>query len=104
MPASMPAISFRHGNSMEALSSNRYTEGWRKIGERMREPRAALSIPPIVIFRRPVLRSAPHLGRFTISAVFRVSCTKFASGPLRSLGRASVCHSSREPQLWFIVL
>jgi 4,5-DOPA dioxygenase extradiol len=44
MPAIMPAIFFGHGNPMNAVKENSYTEGWRQIGERTRRPRAILSI------------------------------------------------------------
>lgn len=44
MASSMPAIFFGHGNPMNALSSNAYTEAWRGIGERIARPKAILSI------------------------------------------------------------
>jgi len=40
----LPAIFFGHGNPMNALMHNSYTEGWRQIGERTQRPRAILSI------------------------------------------------------------
>ncbi len=40
----LPAIFFGHGNPMNAVSTNRYTEGWRLIGERTARPKAILSI------------------------------------------------------------
>ncbi|HST07032.1 MAG TPA: 4,5-DOPA dioxygenase extradiol [Gemmatimonadaceae bacterium] len=40
----MPAIFFGHGNPMNALLTNEYTEGWRRIGAAMPKPRAILSI------------------------------------------------------------
>jgi 4,5-DOPA dioxygenase extradiol len=39
-----PAIFFGHGNPMNALQNNHYTEAWRRIGERMPKPRAILAI------------------------------------------------------------
>jgi 4,5-DOPA dioxygenase extradiol len=42
--AVLPAIFFGHGNPLNAVQSNAYTEGWRKIGERMPKPRAILAI------------------------------------------------------------
>jgi 4,5-DOPA dioxygenase extradiol len=33
MAQPMPAIFFGHGNPMNALLRNGYTEGWRRIGE-----------------------------------------------------------------------
>jgi len=40
----MPAIFFGHGNPMNALSENAYTQAWRRIGERTPKPRAILAI------------------------------------------------------------
>jgi 4,5-DOPA dioxygenase extradiol len=40
----LPAIFFGHGNPMNALMTNSYTEGWRAIGARIPRPRAILSI------------------------------------------------------------
>jgi 4,5-DOPA dioxygenase extradiol len=40
----MPAIFFGHGNPMNALASNAYTEAWRTIGQQTRRPKAILSI------------------------------------------------------------
>ncbi len=39
-----PAIFFGHGNPMNALARNSYTEGWVKIGQTLARPRAILSI------------------------------------------------------------
>lgn len=44
MAAVLPAIFLGHGNPLNAVQSNTYTEGWRKIGERMPRPRAILAI------------------------------------------------------------
>lgn len=44
MTVVMPAIFFGHGNPMNALSHNVYTEAWRLIGERAVRPKAILSI------------------------------------------------------------
>jgi 4,5-DOPA dioxygenase extradiol len=44
MPELMPAIFFGHGNPMNALLSNGYTEAWRRIGVRMPKPKAILAI------------------------------------------------------------
>jgi 4,5-DOPA dioxygenase extradiol len=41
---SMPAIFFGHGNPMNAISENAYTDAWRRIGEQTPKPRAILSI------------------------------------------------------------
>jgi 4,5-DOPA dioxygenase extradiol len=40
----LPAIFFGHGNPMNALLENSYTEGWRRIGEQTPKPKAILSI------------------------------------------------------------
>lgn len=43
--ARLPVIFFGHGNPMNALESNRYTEGWASIGKRMvPRPAAVLSV------------------------------------------------------------
>src|SRR5436309_12165096 len=44
MADTLPAIFFGHGNPMNALLNNSYTEGWRRIGEQTPRPRAILSI------------------------------------------------------------
>jgi len=44
MPELMPAIFFGHGNPMNAVLTNGYTEAWRRIGGEMRKPKAILSI------------------------------------------------------------
>ena len=40
----MPAIFFGHGNPMNALSKNAYTEGWASIGKSIPRPKAVLAI------------------------------------------------------------
>jgi 4,5-DOPA dioxygenase extradiol len=40
----MPAVFFGHGNPMNALLSNAYTEGWRRIGEQLPRPTAILMV------------------------------------------------------------
>ncbi|HUP46067.1 MAG TPA: class III extradiol ring-cleavage dioxygenase, partial [Thermoanaerobaculia bacterium] len=40
----MPAIFFGHGNPMNALLRNAYTEGWKRLGETIPRPKAILSI------------------------------------------------------------
>lgn len=39
-----PAIFFGHGNPMNAILNNGYTEAWRLIGERLPRPKAIPSI------------------------------------------------------------
>jgi 4,5-DOPA dioxygenase extradiol len=40
----MPAVFFGHGSPMNALSRNRYTEAWQRIGKSMPAPRAILAV------------------------------------------------------------
>ena len=40
----LPAISFGHGNPMNAILENAYTSGWHRIGEELPRPREILSI------------------------------------------------------------
>lgn len=40
----MPAIFFGHGNPMNALSRNAYTDGWAAIGKSVPRPRAVLAV------------------------------------------------------------
>lgn len=40
----MPTIFFGHGNPMNAISQNAYTEGWKTIGRSLPRPRAVLAI------------------------------------------------------------
>ena len=40
----MPAIFFGHGNPMNALSKNAYTEGWASIGKSILRPKAVLAV------------------------------------------------------------
>jgi 4,5-DOPA dioxygenase extradiol len=42
--AILPAIFFGHGNPMNAVSNNAYTDTWRRIGEQTPRPKAILSI------------------------------------------------------------
>ena len=44
MPDILPAIFFGHGNPMNAVLENPYTEAWRRIGEDTARPQAILSI------------------------------------------------------------
>ncbi|MRR16634.1 MAG: 4,5-DOPA dioxygenase extradiol [Deltaproteobacteria bacterium] len=44
MTKRMPAVFFGHGNPLNALSHNVYTEGWAAIGRALPRPRAILSI------------------------------------------------------------
>jgi aromatic ring-opening dioxygenase catalytic subunit (LigB family) len=40
----LPAIFFGHGNPMNALLKNEYTDAWKRIGQTMVRPKAILSI------------------------------------------------------------
>jgi 4,5-DOPA dioxygenase extradiol len=40
----MPVVFFGHGNPMNALSQNSYSEGWREIGRKIPRPVAVLAI------------------------------------------------------------
>lgn len=44
MAMTFPAIFFGHGNPMNALQINSYTEAWRRIGRQLPRPRAIVSI------------------------------------------------------------
>ena len=44
MAATLPAIFFGHGNPMNAVTTNGYTEAWRRIGHETPRPKAILSI------------------------------------------------------------
>ena len=44
MSTILPAFFFGHGNPMNALEQNAYTEGWSAIGKTLPRPRAILSI------------------------------------------------------------
>ncbi|BCG48165.1 Extradiol ring-cleavage dioxygenase class III protein subunit B [Citrifermentans bremense] len=44
MPELMPAIFLGHGNPMNAISTNSYTESWRRIGAQITKPKAILAI------------------------------------------------------------
>jgi 4,5-DOPA dioxygenase extradiol len=40
----LPAFFFGHGNPMNAVQNNAFTQGWRAIGERVARPKAILSV------------------------------------------------------------
>ena len=40
----LPAIFFGHGNPMNAIAANRYTEAWARIGHELPRPQAVLCI------------------------------------------------------------
>src|SRR6476661_1293525 len=43
-PELMPAAFFGHGNPMNALETNRYTNAWQAFGESVPRPRAILVV------------------------------------------------------------
>lgn len=44
MSQAMPVVFFGHGNPMNALDSNAYTEAWARIGREMPRPKAILAV------------------------------------------------------------
>lgn len=44
MPSLLPAIFFGHGNPMNAVTNNGYTEAWRRMGRETPRPKSILSI------------------------------------------------------------
>lgn len=44
MPDLIPAVFFGHGNPMNAVLTNGYTDSWRRIGAQIRKPKAILAI------------------------------------------------------------
>lgn len=44
MTDTMPAIFFGHGNPMNALLENAYTDGWKLIGRRLPKPKAVVMV------------------------------------------------------------
>ncbi len=44
MTTIFPAVFFGHGNPMNAIETNLYTQAWRAMGERLGKPRAIVSV------------------------------------------------------------
>src|SRR5262245_6287541 len=44
MTTRMPALFLGHGNPMNALASNEYTEGWARVGASIPKPKAVLAV------------------------------------------------------------
>ena len=67
---SMPTIFFGHGNPMNALLTNRYTEGWTAIGTTIPRPKGILSIsahwyiPALAVTAMPNPRTIHDFGGF----------------------------------------
>lgn len=55
----MPAIFFGHGNPLNALLRNAYTEGWTRIGTLIHRPRAVLCVPAHWYFSGTAVTSMP---------------------------------------------
>ncbi len=66
----MPAIFFGHGNPMNALLNNPYTEGWASIGKSLPRPKAVLCVsahwysPGIAVTAMPTPRTIHDFGGF----------------------------------------
>ncbi len=66
----MPAIFFGHGNPMNALQSNAWTEGWRALGASLPRPKAVLIIsahwylPSTLVTAMPAPRTIHDFGGF----------------------------------------
>jgi len=65
-----PPIFFGHGNPMNAVLNNSYTEGWRRIGQQIPRPKAILSIsahwfvPETAVTISAAPRTIHDFGRF----------------------------------------
>jgi len=70
MPQRLPAMFFGHGNPMNALANNAYTQAWRRIGESFPKPRAVLMIsahwfaPETAITAMPAPKTIHDFGGF----------------------------------------
>ena len=70
MTKPMPAIFFGHGNPMNALMRNEYTEGWAAIGVEIPRPRAVLCVsahwylPGTAVTAMPAPRTIHDFGGF----------------------------------------
>src|SRR5918912_3415539 len=70
MTKPMPAIFFGHGNPMNALAVNEYTEGWAAIGLEIPRPKAILSVsahwylPGTQVTAMPAPRTIHDFGGF----------------------------------------
>lgn len=66
----MPAIFLGHGNPMNALAKNAYTEGWRAIAEAIPRPKAILAVsahwyvPGVAVTAMPRPRTIHDFGGF----------------------------------------
>lgn len=70
MAAPLPTIFFGHGNPMNAVSQNAYSEGWAAIGQRLPRPQAVLAVsahwyvPATAVTAMPTPRTIHDFGGF----------------------------------------
>lgn len=70
MAKAMPAIFFGHGNPMNAIQTNEWTQAWRTIGATLPRPRAILSVsahwylPATLVTANTVQRTIHDFGGF----------------------------------------
>jgi len=70
MPKAMPAIFFGHGNPMNALANNTWTDAWAAIGKSIPRPRAVLCVsahwylPATLVTAMPAPRTIHDFGGF----------------------------------------
>jgi hypothetical protein len=57
---SMPAIFIGHGNPMNILRQNRWTEGWKALGSAMPRPRAILAVSAHWYISSTMVTAMPH--------------------------------------------
>jgi 4,5-DOPA dioxygenase extradiol len=66
----MPAVFFGHGNPMNAISRNAWTEGWAEVGRRIPKPKAILCVsahwyvPAVAVTAMPRPRTIHDFGGF----------------------------------------
>jgi len=70
MPKPMPAIFFGHGNPMNAVLQNAYTDGWAAIGNSIPRPQFILCVsahwylPGVAVTAMPAPRTIHDFGGF----------------------------------------
>lgn len=60
MTKPMPAVFFGHGNPMNALDRNEYTEGWARIGSQLPRPKAILCVSAHWYFPATAVTAVPR--------------------------------------------
>jgi 4,5-DOPA dioxygenase extradiol len=60
MAKPMPAVFFGHGNPMNALDRNEYTEGWARIGSQLPRPKAILCVSAHWYFPATAVTAVSH--------------------------------------------